>query len=222
MSVRVVVADDQPVVRAGYAALLNAQPGIEVVGQADDGAALVDMVGRTGPDVAVVDVRMPELDGIAACRRIAATQERTRILVVTTFDLDAYVYEALRAGASGFLLKDTPGDRLVEAVHMVAEGSMLLGPTVTRRLVQQFAARRTAKSVTGLDQLSAREREVCLLVARGLSNAEIAAELFVGEQTVKSHVSEVLRKLGVRDRVQVVVLAYESGLIEPGGPGART
>lgn len=216
MTVRVVVADDQPVVRAGFAALLDAQPDLQVVGEADDGMALVDLVLRTAPHVAVVDVRMPRLDGIEACRRITAAEVATRLLVVTTFDLDAYVYDALRAGASGFLLKDAPGTRIVEAVRLVADGSMLLGPSVTRRLVEEVSSRRPAEPAAGLDDLTPREREICLLVARGLSNAEIASHLVLGDQTVKSHVSEVLRKLGVRDRVQVVVLAYESGLIAPG------
>jgi DNA-binding NarL/FixJ family response regulator len=215
MTTRVVVADDQPVVRAGFAALLSAQPDLEVVGQAADGEALVDLVLEHRPDVAVVDVRMPRVDGIEACRRIAAADVDTRLLVVTTFDLDAYVYDALRAGASGFLLKDVPAARLVEAVRLVGDGSMLLGPSVTRRLVEAFSERRPTVHVDGIADLTAREREVAVLIARGLSNAEIADALVVGEQTVKSHVSEVLRKLGVRDRVQVVVLAYESGMVTP-------
>ena len=220
MTTRVVVADDQPVVRAGFAALLSAQPDLEVVGQAADGAALVDLVLEHHPEVAVVDVRMPVVDGIEACRRVAASDAETRMLVVTTFELDAYVYDALHAGASGFLLKDVPAARLVEAVRLVADGSMLLGPSVTRRLVEDAAARRPTVQIDGIAQLSAREREVAVLVARGLSNAEIAHVLVVAEQTVKSHVSEVLRKLEVRDRVQVVVLAYESGLVTPRGPAA--
>lgn len=228
---RVVVADDQAVVRAGFAALLDAQDGIEVVGTAGDGAELVDLVARTRPDLALVDVRMPVLDGIEATRRIAAAHD-TRVLVLTTFDLDDYVYAALLAGASGFLLKDVTAERLVEAVWLVAEGAMLLGPSVTRRLVADFAGRGRAEAVgTGggdaararsgaeHDQvvaasgLTPREREVLLLVARGLSNAEIAADLVVAVETVKSHVSEVLRKTGSRDRVQLVVLAHEHGLV---------
>ena len=217
MTIRVAVADDQPVVRAGFGALLAAQPDIEVVGEAEDGEALLALVSSTKPDVAVVDVRMPRLDGIEACRRISANSAvSTRVLILTTFDLDAYVYDALRAGASGFLLKDVPGPRLVEGVRLVAEGSMLLGPAVTRRLVEEVAARRPRASAPELDALTPREREVCMLMARGRSNAEIAQELVVGDQTVKSHVSEVLRKLGARDRVQVIVLAYESGLVTPG------
>jgi len=203
-----------------FRALLSAQADLEVVGQAADGAALVDLVLEHRPEVAVVDVRMPMVDGIEACRRIAAAGVGTRLLVVTTFDLDAYVYDALRAGASGFVLKDVPAARLVEAVRLVADGSMLLGPSVTRRLVEDVAARRPTVQVDGIADLTAREREVAVLVARGLSNAEIADVLVVGEQTVKSHVSEVLRKLGVRDRVQVVVLAYESRLVTPRGSDA--
>ncbi|MBD5785626.1 response regulator transcription factor [Cellulosimicrobium terreum] len=211
---RVVVADDQPVVRHGFAAILDAAAGLEVVASAGDGRELLDVVAQHSPDVAVVDVRMPVLDGIAATRRIAAEHPGTRVLVLTTFDLDEYVYDALRAGASGFLLKDVPATRLVEGVRLVADGSMLLGPNVTRRLVGDFAVRAaTQVSFPGLDELTPREREVVLAVARGLSNAEIGAELFITEQTVKSHVSEALRKTGCRDRVQLVVAAYESGLV---------
>lgn len=216
MTVRVVVADDQPVVRAGFAALLGAHEGIEVVGVASDGEALVELVLAQEPDVAVVDVRMPGVDGIEACRRISQAGSPTRVLVITTFDLDAYVYDALRAGASGFLLKDAPADQLVQAVRTVAEGSMLLGAGVTRGLVEDMATRRTAEDRGVFDGLTPREREITVHVARGLSNTEIAAALSLSEQTVKSHVSEVLRKLGLRDRVQVVVRAYETGLVAPG------
>ncbi|PJI94030.1 response regulator transcription factor [Luteimicrobium subarcticum] len=214
---RVVVADDQPVVLHGFAAILGAAPDVEVVATVADGVALLDAVARTAPDVAVVDVRMPRLDGIGATQRITAEHPGTRVLVLTTFDLDEYVYDALRAGASGFLLKDVTAGRLVEGVRLVADGAMLLGPSITRRLVSDFAARAgapdRASRATGLDTLTPREHEVLLTVARGLSNAEIAAELFIGEQTVKSHVSEVLRKLGARDRVQLVITAYECGLV---------
>jgi DNA-binding NarL/FixJ family response regulator len=210
---RVVVADDQPVVLHGFAAILGSAPDLEIVGTAADGAALLDVVARTAPDVAVVDVRMPVLDGIAATARIVADHPGTRVLILTTFDLDEYVFDALQAGASGFLLKDVTGERLIEGVRLVADGSMLLGPQVTRRLVDDFAARRTAARPPALDTLTARETDVMLAVARGLSNAEVAAALFIGEQTVKSHVSEVLRKLGCRDRVQLVITAYESGLV---------
>ncbi|WP_240916032.1 response regulator transcription factor [Sanguibacter sp. HDW7] len=215
--VRVVLADDQPVILHGLAAILAATPGIEVVGTAADGAELVDLVARTSPDVALVDVRMPHVDGIEATRRVTASRARTRVVILTTFDLDEYVYDALRAGASGFLLKDVTAERLVEAVRLVAEGSMLLGPGVTRRLVTDVATRQPApRVVPGLADLTPREREVFAAVARGLSNAEIAAEQWVSEPTVKSHVSEILRKTGCRDRVQLVVAAYESGSVTAG------
>lgn len=235
-AVRVVVADDQRVVRDGIAAMIAAAPGLEVVGTAADGGEAVDVVAATSPDVVVMDVRMPRVDGIEATREVVAAHPAARVLVLTTFDLDEYVYDALRAGASGFLLKDAPAERLVEAVRLVAEGSMLLGPSVTRRLVQDVARRRRpardprlgARTDSRTDSrtdprtagLTPREREVMLALARGLSNAEIAAELVVAEETVKSHVSEVLRKTGCRDRVQVVVVAYESGLVggDPAGP----
>ncbi|WP_046529598.1 MULTISPECIES: response regulator [Cellulomonas] len=211
--IRVVVADDQAVVRAGFAAILAAAPDVDVVGDAGDGAVLLDVVAAQRPDVAVVDVRMPVMDGIEATRAIAAAHPGTRVLVLTTFDLDEYVFDALRAGASGFLLKDVPASRLVEAVRAVADGSMLLGASVTRRLVEDFAARGDARS---LAVLTPRETEVVAAVARGLSNAEVGAELFITEPTVKSHVSEALRKLGCRDRVQLVIAAYEAGLVRPG------
>jgi DNA-binding NarL/FixJ family response regulator len=215
---RVVVADDQPVVLQGFAAILGAAPDLEVVGAAPDGAALLRLVERERPDVAVVDIRMPVLDGIAATRALVARHPATRVLVLTTFDLDEYVYEALRAGASGFLLKDVTAARLVEAVRLVADGSLLLGPTVTRRLVADFAARvPDVVPSPALATLTPREHEVLGAVARGLSNAEVAAELVISELTVKSHVSEVLRKLGCRDRVQLVIAAYESGLVRSGG-----
>lgn len=214
----VVIADDQPVVLQGFSAILSAAPDLEVIGVAADGAALLELVDARPPDVAVVDIRMPRMDGITATRHICATHPATRVLILTTFDLDEYVYEALRAGASGFLLKDTPAERLVEGVRLVASGSMLLGPTVTRRLVEDFADRPAApRRAPGLDELTPREAEVLRTVARGLSNAEIAAELYITEQTVKSHVSETLRKLGCRDRVQLVIAAYESGLISADG-----
>ena len=210
---RVVVADDQPVVLHGFTAILGSAPDLEVVGTAGDGRELLDLVARTEPDVAVVDVRMPVLDGIAATARIAADHPGTRVLILTTFDLDEYVYDALRSGASGFLLKDVTGERLIEGVRLVADGSMLLGPQVTRRLVDDFAARAARRPSPALDTLTSRETDVLLAVARGLSNAEIADALVIGEQTVKSYVSEVLRKLGCRDRVQLVIAAYESGLV---------
>ena len=213
---RVVVADDQPVVRAGFAAVLAAAPDIEVVGTAADGAELVALVAAEDPDVAVVDVRMPVMDGIAATAALGRAHA-TRVLVLTTFDLDEYVVAAVRAGASGFLLKDVPAERLVEAVRLVADGGMLLGPSVTRRLVEDFAeqpaTRATDPAAYGLTR---REGEVLGLLGRGLANAEIAEDLVVSTETVKSHVAEVLRKLGLRDRVQAVVWAYEHGLVTPG------
>ncbi|NTW40850.1 MAG: response regulator transcription factor [Cellulomonadaceae bacterium] len=212
--ISVVVADDQPVVRLGFAAMIDAAPDLHVVGSAADGRALLDLVAEHHPDVAVVDVRMPGLDGIAATAQITARHPGTRVLILTTFDLDEYVYDALRAGASGFLLKDVPVATLVDGVRLVAEGSMLLGPSVTRRLVGDFATRTpSAQPVVGLGDLTPREHEVLLAVARGLSNAEIGRELYVTEQTVKTHVAAVLRKLGRRDRIQLVIAAYESGLV---------
>jgi DNA-binding NarL/FixJ family response regulator len=216
-AVTVVVADDQPVICAGFAALLEAQPDLQVVGTAANGRELVSLVDEHRPDVALVDVRMPELDGIEATRLITRDHD-TRVLILTTFDLDAYVYDAIRAGASGFLLKDVTAERLVDGVRLIAEGSMLLGPAVSRRLVADFAAApaRTPPGSPALGTLSPREREVLLELARGRSNAEIAADLHISAETVKSHVAEVLRKLGLRDRIQAVVFAYEHGLVRPG------
>ncbi|MDC5695994.1 response regulator transcription factor [Intrasporangium calvum] len=210
--IRVVVADDQPIIRDGFAAVLGAQVDLEVVGRAADGIDLVEMIeSGPAPDIALVDIRMPRLDGIAATARISG---RTKVLILTTFDLDEYVHDALVAGASGFLLKDVPADRLVEAVRLVAEGSLLLGPTITRRLVQEVATRRPPDPPDlGALGLTAREQQVFALLARGRSNREVADELFLAVETVKSHVSEVLRKLELRDRVQAVVYAYDSGLV---------
>jgi DNA-binding NarL/FixJ family response regulator len=212
---RVLVVDDQAMVREGFGALLGAQPGIEVVGQAADGEEAVDAAARLGPDVVLMDVRMPRLDGLAAARRILARDEGVRVLMLTTFDVDDYVYEALRAGASGFLLKDAPAEELVRAVRVVAGGEALLAPSVTRRLIAEFATRSVpARAVSRrVDVLTAREREVLVLVARGLSNTEIAGHLVLAEQTVKTHVGHILAKLDLRDRVQAVVLAYETGLV---------
>lgn len=210
--IRIVVADDQPVVREGFAAILNSQPDMEVVGSAADGRELLAQVARQAPDIAVVDVRMPVLDGIAATAQITARHPQTKVLILTTFDLDEFVYEALRAGASGFMLKDAQAARLVEGVRLVADGSMLLGPNVTRRLVSDFAAH-APEQLAGLGDLTPREHDVLLAIARGLSNTEIGSELFVTEQTVKSHVAAILRKLQCRDRIQLVIAAYESGLL---------
>ncbi len=218
---RVVVADDQKLVRAGFGMILGAQPDIEVVGEADDGAEAIRVVRAARPDVVLMDVRMPELDGLAATRELLgegpAGRHVPKILILTTFDVDDYVYEALAAGASGFLLKDTPPEQLVEAVRSVSAGESLLAPTVTRRLIEHFVASRPtrAQPPDGMDELTPRALEVFKLIARGLSNTEIAHELVVSEATVKTHVARILLKLGLRDRVQVVVTAYESGLVRP-------
>ena len=215
----VVVADDQRLVRAGFRVILEDEPDIRVVGEAPDGRSAVDVVLRTRPDVVLMDIRMPELDGLKAAERILSEPGLdSAVLMLTTFDLDEYVYEALRIGASGFLLKDAPSDQLLEAVRVAAGGDALLAPSITRRLIDQFAraARPEPAAVPeALGELTPRELEVLKLVARGLSNAEIAAELVLGENTVKTHVAHVLSKLGLRDRVQAVVLAYESGLVAP-------
>jgi DNA-binding NarL/FixJ family response regulator len=219
---RLVVVDDQEVVRAGFAALLDTQPDLSVVATASDGAEALRVCGERRPDVVLMDVRMPEMDGIEATRRLTARDGAPRILMLTTFDLDEHVYDALAAGASGFLLKDATAERLFDAVRVVAAGEALLAPTVTRRLIGQFARRRPRPVPPRLEELTPRETEVLRLVAEGLSNAEIAARLVVGEETVKTHVSRVLRKLDLRDRAQAVVAAYESGLVIPGalsGPG---
>jgi DNA-binding NarL/FixJ family response regulator len=222
MTIRVVVADDQGMVRSGFSTLLNAQHDIEVIGEAVNGQEAVDRAASLRPDVILMDVRMPVLDGLQATRRITALPAEPpgppRILILTTFDLDDYVYEALRAGASGFLLKDASAGELAAAVRVVAAGDGLLAPGVTRRLIAEFARmggpRLPARKV--LKELTERETEVLALVARGMTNAEIAGHLFVAEQTIKTHVSRVLMKLGVRDRAQAVVFAYESGLVRPG------
>jgi DNA-binding NarL/FixJ family response regulator len=216
--IRVVIADDQPLVRTGLRMILGAEDDLEVVGEAADGAAAVRLCADTQPDVVLMDVRMPGVDGIEATRTITASESPPRVLVLTTFDLDDVVYEALRAGASGFLLKDAPEERLTTAIRVVADGGSLFAPSVTRRLIEEFARRTAtvdAAALAGLEGLTSRESEVLVQVARGLSNAEIAAALFVSENTVKTHIARVLMKLGLRDRVQAVVLAYESGLVQP-------
>jgi DNA-binding NarL/FixJ family response regulator len=219
VSIRVLIVDDQALVRAGFRMILEAEPEIEVVGEAGDGDEAVAEARRLEPDVVLMDVRMPELDGIEATRRLLADGTSTKVVMLTTFDLDQYVYEALRAGASGFLLKDVPPEQLVAGIYTVASGDALLAPSVTRRVIEEFV-RRPPTSVRTLPpkfaKLTARELEVLKLIARGHSNAEIATELFVSETTVKTHVAHVLMKLDLRDRVQGVVLAYESGLIQPG------
>ncbi|MCB0968513.1 MAG: response regulator transcription factor [Ilumatobacter sp.] len=216
--IRVGVVDDQALVRTGFALILESEPGIEVAFQAADGREAIAAAHRHRVDVVLMDIRMPELDGIAATREITSSTD-ARILILTTFDLDEYVYAAVRAGASGFLLKDTPPDDLVHAVRVIADGEALLAPSVTRRLIEEFVAGSTELStVAGLDDLTEREHEVLVLMARGMSNAEIAEQLVLGETTIKTHVSRVLLKLDVRDRVQAVVAAYETGLVRPGHP----
>ena len=213
---RIVIVDDQEMVRTGLGMVIAAEQGMDVVGEAGDGAAAVDVVRRERPDVVLMDVRMPGTDGIEATRRITTELPEVAVLVLTTFDLDEYVYAALRAGASGFLLKDAPADDLVHAIAVVAQGEALIAPSVTKRLIDEFAARPDAAEPPTLDGVTEREADVLRCVARGLSNTEIAAELFLAETTVKTHVSRLLMKLGARDRVQLVVTAYESGLVRPG------
>ena len=218
--IKVLVADDQTLVRAGFRVLVESAPDLEVVGEAGDGAEAVELARQRLPDVVLMDIRMPRMDGLEATRRIVALDraEAVRVLVLTTFDLDEYVYQALRAGASGFLLKDTPPADLLAAIRVVAAGDALLAPRVTRRLIAEFARRPEPSAVTpaALAALTDREREVLALVARGLSNAEIAEALVVSGATAKTHVSRVLAKLGARDRAQLVMLAYETGLVTPG------
>ncbi|GAA1993772.1 response regulator transcription factor [Amycolatopsis minnesotensis] len=215
--ISIVVADDQMMVRQSFRAVLDAQSDMRVAGEAENGLAAVELCARQVPDVVLMDVRMPELDGLAAARRILAAGGGARVLMLTTFDIDEYVYGALRAGASGFLLKDAPLDDLVTAVRVVAAGNALFAPTVTRRLIGQFATRAPLGDAgKRLAELTARETEVLRLIAGGLSNTEIAEALVIAEQTAKTHVSRVLTKLGVRDRAQAVVTAYESGLVVPG------
>jgi len=217
VSVRVLLADDQTLVRAGFRKLLEAEPGIDVVAEAADGLEAVEAARRYRPDVVLMDIRMPRLDGLRATARLVELLPTARVLVLTTFDLDEYVFEALRIGASGFLLKDAPPDELVHAIHVVASGGALLAPTVTRRLIEEFTRRPVPRADPRLDRLTPREREVLELVAAGLSNGEIAGRLFLGESTVKTHVAAVLAKLQLRDRAQAVTLAYETGVVRPGG-----
>ena len=218
MSVRVLICDDQALVRGGFRAILDARPEIDVVGEAENGAQAVALAERRHPDVILMDIRMPVLDGIEATRKLVADGSQARVIVLTTFDLDEYVHAAIRAGASGFLLKDVTPAKLVEAIGIVAQGDALLAPSVTRRLLERFAATLPVgdQSSDALAELTAREIEVLRLLAGGLSNAEIAAELVVTEATVKTHISSVLRKLGLRDRVQAVIVAYQTGLVRLG------
>jgi len=220
--IRVAVADDQALVRRGFAVLLRSADDIDVVGEAANGREAVELVTREQPDVVLMDIRMPEMDGVEATRLITADESlATRVLILTTFDLDEYVFDSLRAGASGFLLKDTLPDDLVAAVRVVAGGEALLAPSITRRLVEEFVrapARTRSESSVDLDVLTAREREVLAAVARGLSNAEIAEELYMSHATAKTHVSRLLTKLYARDRAQLVMIAYEAGVVAPGVP----
>jgi DNA-binding NarL/FixJ family response regulator len=224
MSIRILIADDQSLVRTGFRMILDAEPDLAVVGEAIDGREAVDKAKAAKPDVILMDIRMPELDGIEATRRIVAENgdDAPKILMLTTFDLNEYVYEALRAGASGFLLKDVPAEQLADGVRVVAAGEALLAPSVTRRLLSEFAQvrPRDAAPPPAFEELTPREHEVFRLIARGMSNAEVAQELIVSETTVKTHVARVLMKLSLRDRIQAVVLAYESGIIQPGAEEA--
>jgi DNA-binding NarL/FixJ family response regulator len=215
VSVRVLIADDQALVRTGFRKILESERDIEVVGEAQDGVEAIERSQLLKPDVVLMDIRMPRMDGLEATKRLSPT---TRVLILTTFDVNEYVYDALRAGASGFLLKDTQADQLVTGVRVVAQGDALLAPSVTRRLIEQFSRRPPASArPAALAELTPRELEILGFVARGLSNAEIAEELVLGEATVKTHVARILRKLDLRDRVQAVVVAYETGLVQPGG-----
>jgi DNA-binding NarL/FixJ family response regulator len=216
--IRVLIVDDQPLVRSGFRMILEGQSDIELVGEAEDGLQAIERARELDPDVILMDVRMPNLDGVEATRRLIDANTRARILVLTTFDLDEYVHAAIRAGAHGFLLKDVQPTELVAAIHVVAAGNALFAPVATQRLLERFAASTTTAPATerSLGHLTEREREILRLIANGLSNAELAAQLHLSETTVKTHVSSVLRKLGVRDRVQAVIAAFDSGLVRPG------
>jgi DNA-binding NarL/FixJ family response regulator len=217
VTIRVVVADDQSMVRAGFRMLLSGEPDIEVVGEASNGLEAVEKAFRLHPTVVLMDIRMPELDGLEATRRILAADVKTRVLVLTTFDLDEYIYEALRAGASGFVLKDDPPEQLISAIRIVAAGDALLSPAVTKRVIEQFTRQPRPAPPPGFKDLTEREIDVFRLIARGLSNAEIGEELFIGDTTVKTHITHILQKLQLRDRVQAVVLAYEAALVHDKG-----
>ena len=223
MTIRVLVADDQSMVRAGFRMLLSGEEDIDVVAEASNGLEAVDKAARFHPTVVLMDIRMPELDGLEATRRILAADDRARILVLTTFDLDEYVYEALRAGASGFVLKDDPPEQLLSAVRTVAAGEALLSPAITKRVIKQFTRIPQPTPPPQLDDLTEREHDVFRLIARGLTNAEIGQELYISDTTVKTHITHILQKLDLRDRVQAVVLAYETGLFDSGvrSPGDR-
>jgi DNA-binding NarL/FixJ family response regulator len=216
MTLRVLIVDDQLLVRAGFRKLLDGEAGLDVVGEAADGVEAIAEARRLHPDVVLMDIRMPRLDGIEATKQITATLPDVNVLVLTTYDLDEYVFEALTAGASGFLLKDSPPDDLIAGIRVVARGDALLAPSVTRRLIAEFTVDRRSRGVVPLPEISSRERDVLTLVARGMNNGEIARDLFIGEATVKTHVGNLLTKLGCRDRVQLVVQAFEAGLVVPG------
>lgn len=217
--IRVMLVDDQQMVRAGLRMILEAEDGFSVVGEAGDGVEATETVDRARPDVVLMDVRMPRMDGIEACAHICRSAASTRVLMLTTYDLDDYVHAALRAGASGFMLKDAPADDLLDAIRIIARGDALLAPSVTRALIDEIARRPAlSREIPGIDELTDREREVVMLMSRGKSNAEIADALILGEATIKTHVGHILAKLGARDRVQAVVAAYESGLVVPGEP----
>lgn len=215
MTIRVLVADDQSMVRAGFRMLLSQEPDIEVVAEASDGLAAIDAAARVDPTVVLMDIRMPGLDGLAATRRILAGDDTARVLILTTFDLDEYIYEALRAGASGFVMKDDPPENLIAAIRTVAAGNALLSPTITRRVIQRFTRLASPAPAPEFDDLTTREQEVFRLVALGLSNAEIGHRLYIGDTTVKTHITHILQKFNLRDRVQLIVLAYQSGIVEP-------
>jgi DNA-binding NarL/FixJ family response regulator len=222
VSVRVLLVDDQELVRTGFRMVLDAQEGIEVAGEASDGRAALEVLRSTSADVVLMDVRMPKMDGIEATRHICATPDGPKVIILTTFDLDEYAFSALKAGAAGFLLKDAGPEQLIEAIHAVSSGDAVVAPSTTRRLIDRFVQHipdEAAQQDTALDTLTAREGEVLKLVARGMSNGEIAGRLYVSEATVKTHVGRILSKLGLRDRVQAVVFAYETGLIRSGQNG---
>jgi DNA-binding NarL/FixJ family response regulator len=221
MTIRVLVADDQSMVRAGFRMLLSDEPEIDVVAEASNGLEAVDKAARFHPTVVLMDIRMPELDGLEATRRILAADPAARILILTTFDLDEYVYEALRAGASGFVLKDDPPEQLLDAIRVVAGGDALLSPAVTKRVIKQFTRIRHPPPPGGLADLTERELDVFRLIARGLSNAEIGRELYISDTTVKTHITHILQKLDLRDRVQAVVLAYETGIFDTNSDARR-
>ena len=222
MSISVLVADDQSMVRAGFRMLLSGEEGIDVVAEAQNGLEAVEKAARFQPTIVLMDIHMPEIDGLEATRRILAADRSARVLILTTFDLDEYIYEALRAGASGFVLKDDPPEQLIAAIRTVAAGDALLSPTVTKRVIKHFTRTPRSQPPRGVDELTERERETLRLIANGLSNAEIGEQLYISETTVKTHVTHILQKLGLRDRVQAVVLAYQNGLAgtDASAPGA--